>query len=124
MHKEILLGSKKIQWRFSFLEPLFHLPFVILSYFIPIFFCNHQHTKAFTLLLAEVFVVHFMGPAYGADVGVVASGKPFKTLVYYYFVYNKIGHAIKGDTKANGGYPIQLVLQTKHYTKPAWDGKY
>jgi len=71
-----------------------------------------------------VFVVHFVGPADGADVRVVASGKPFKALVYNYFVYNKIGKAIHSNTKANGGYPIQLVLQTEHNAEPAWDGEY
>jgi hypothetical protein len=70
-------------------------------YFLPVFFCHEQHTETFTLILVEVFMVHFMCPSYGAYVCIIAPGKPFKPLVNDYFMHYKISKAIHSDTKAN-----------------------
>jgi len=71
-----------------------------------------------------MLVVHFMRPANGADVGIVAAGKPLKTLVNDNLVHYKIGEAIQGNAKPNGRRNIVLVLQTEHNTQPAWYRKY
>lgn len=71
-----------------------------------------------------MFVVHFVCPADGAYVGIIASGKPFEALVNDYFVYNKISQSVQRNTKADGGYPIPLLLQTKHDAEPAGDCEY
>jgi len=65
-------------------------------------------------------VVHFMRPADGADIGVVAAGKPFKALVNDDFVYQKIRDAIECKTGADGDAPVLLVNYAQHDEQPAW----
>jgi len=97
---------------------LHFLPYAILClpvplHFLPIFFCNVQHTKGFAVFFLQVFVVHFMGPANGFNIAVLRTGKPFYTLVDDDFVYKKIGKAISHDAKTNCLQPIDLVNGTK-----------
>ena len=71
----------------------------------------------------QVFVVHFVCPAYCTYISIIASRKPFKALVNDHFVYNKISKAVKGNTKTNGCHPVCFMLQAQHDAKPAGYGK-
>jgi len=67
----------------------------------------------------EVLVVHFMRPANGADIGVVAAGKPFKPLVNDHFVHQKIRDTVQCKSRADGDAPVLLVNNTQHDEQPA-----
>jgi hypothetical protein len=93
------------------------------AYFLPIATGYYQHTKTFPILLAQMFVVHFVRPANGSNILVVTTGKPFKPLVNNYIVYQKIGCPVHGYTKTNSGCPIRMALQTQHNTQPTGNGE-
>ncbi|WP_315820013.1 hypothetical protein [Paraflavitalea speifideaquila] len=53
-------------------------------------------------MLIKVPVVHFVGPADGANVGIVGPGKPFETLMDDNIMHQEISKAIGHDAKTNG----------------------
>ncbi len=60
-------------------------------YFVVVFFCYEQHAKAFSIVLFNVFVVHFVRPANGSDVAVIAACEKPEPLVNDDVVHYKIG---------------------------------
>src|SRR6218665_1579264 len=65
-----------------------------------------------------MLVVHFMRPANGFYISIIAAGKPFKALMNDYFMYQKISKPIQCYSKTYGSQPIYFVLQAKHDTQP------
>ena len=75
-------------------------------------------------MLAQMLVVHFMCPAYGADIGIVASGKPFETLVDDHIMHQKVSETICHDAKTDGMKPPHARrLHAIHDAKHAGDSK-
>jgi hypothetical protein len=75
-------------------------------------------------VFVEVFVVHLVGPTDGTDIGIVAAGKPFESLVDDHIMDNKIGKAIGHDAKTDGMQPPKpWRLHTVHDAQHAGDGK-
>ena len=60
----------------------------------------YQHTEALTVFFAQMFVVHFMGPAYTARIPIVGISEYLEPLVYKNIVYREIGDAIGQNSKA------------------------
>lgn len=71
-----------------------------------------------------MFVVHFVCPADGFDVSVVAARKQFEPLVDDDFMHQKISKPVKSNACANAHYPIGLVHTTQHDAEPTGYGKY
>ena len=94
---------------------------LIAAHFFPIFPVNIQHPKALSLLLAQMFVMHFVRPADGPHISVPASGEPFEALVYDHIMYQEIGETIGHDPKANGLHPPDAVLAAEHDEQHARD---
>lgn len=93
------------------------------TYFIPVGFGYVEHAETFAVFFANVLVVHFVCPANGANVYVIAAGKPFEALVNNDIMHQEIRKAVHGNTEANGGRPIHTVLQTEHDAEPAGNGE-
>jgi len=68
-------------------------------------------------------VVHFMSPAQGSYISIVAAGKPFKSLVDDDFMHQEVGKAIQGKSGADGDHPIHFIYNSQHDKQPAWYGE-
>jgi hypothetical protein len=91
--------------------------------FLPVFACHKQHPETFTIMPVEVFVVHFMRPSNGADIGIIAAGKPLETLMNDYIMHQEIGEAIGHDAKANRLHPPDMVVGAEKYQQHAGDSE-
>ena len=88
--------------------------------FSPIFFVHEQHAKAFTLMFAEMLVVHFMCPSNRFYVGVIASAEPFESLVDDHVMDQEIGETVGHDAQSDRLFPPDIVYRAKEYQKHAW----
>jgi len=104
------------------LDVLFSQLFIAL-YFVPVFLCDDQHSKALAILFLQIFVMHLMCPAYGFYIPVGTAGKQFETLMYDDVMHNKIGSTIHGNTGADTHQPPDMVEASKHNGQPAWYGE-
>jgi len=85
---------------------------------------NIQHTETLPLVLVEVLVVHLVGPPDGTDIGIVAAGKPFESLVDDHIMDNKVGKAVGHDAKADGMQPPKTRgLHTIHDAHHVWESQ-
>ena len=93
------------------------ISFFICPNFVPIFFCYEQHAETFTFVFIQMLVMHFVCPANGANIHIVASCKKFYALVNNYIMHNKISKAIQHNAKANCSEPINILCNTKRNTQ-------
>ena len=70
-----------------------------------------------------MFVVHFMRPANGFDVGITRPGKPPESLVYDDVVHHKIGKTVSHYAKTDCLQPINMIDCTYKDAEKAWCGK-
>ena len=70
---------------------------------------NQQHAEAFAIMTIEMFVMHFMRPANGTNVTVIAAGKPLESLMNDDIVHQKIPGAIRHDAKTDRLHPPFII---------------
>jgi hypothetical protein len=85
----------------------------VAAHFLPVLFVHVQHPEAFALVAVQVLVVHFMGPANGAHIGIAAAAEPFEALVNNDVVHQEISDPIGHNAKANGLHPPNTIHSTK-----------
>lgn len=71
----------------------------------------------------QVFVMHFMCPLDGFDVAVIASGKPFESLMDHNVMDKKISDAVQQDTQSDVKHPVKSRLSTEEKQQNTWCGK-
>ena len=71
-----------------------------------------------------MFVMHFMCPAYGTYIGIIATVEPFKALMNDYFMHQEISDAIQGKTCTDADHPVLFINYAQHNQQPARYGKY
>ena len=64
-------------------------------------------------MLVQMLVVHFMCPADGPHISVIAAGKPLKPLMNDNIMHNKIRKPIGHDTKPDGLHPPKMIKSSK-----------
>ncbi len=62
----------------------------------------------------EVLVMHFMCPAQGAYIRVIAAAEPFDALMDDHFVNQEIGQPVKGDAAADGDRQFAFIDHAQH----------
>jgi hypothetical protein len=72
-----------------------------------------QHAKAFPFLLAYMFVVHFMCPAYGLEIAVIRIPENLEPLMYKNIMHQEISKAIYGNAKPNEKKVIVTLFHSK-----------
>lgn len=76
---------------------------------VPVFFMHKQHPKTFAFVPVKMLMMHLMRPADGTDIGAVAAGEPFETLMNDNIMHQEIAKAIGHDAKADGLYPPHMT---------------
>lgn len=110
------------------LRSVFHLSgghqFLVAPNLFPVFTVNIQHTKALPVLLAQMLMVHLMGPADGAYISIPTSGEPLETLMDDHVMHHEIGETIRHDPETDRLHPPDPVLASEHDQQHAGYGKY
>ncbi len=84
-------------------------PFFIGFNFVPVFFCDHQHSKAFTLIFFQMLMMHFMRPPDTSHIYIIAACEKFYSLVDYNIMYQEICKAVHCYTCAYCSQPKFMI---------------
>jgi hypothetical protein len=83
---------------------------------------DKQHSKAFTVLFVEVFVVNLVGLSDGHQVRILGALEPREAAVDEDIMYQKVGCAVESDPRANPK-PEVCVQTTGDKAVRTWDGE-
>ena len=98
--------------------------FFIATDLIPIDLMYVEHSKTLAIFFLQVLVMHLVSPANGANIGIIAAGKPFETLMDNNVVNHKIGKAVSHYPKPDRLHPPYLIVSAKADQQHAGNGKY
>ena len=85
---------------------------------------NPQHTKTFTVLLIQMFMMHLMRPPDTSYIRIIAPGKKLYSLVNYYIMYHEICKTVHGYARTYGGKPGLVAKCAKQNAEDARNREY
>ena len=74
--------------------------FLVALDLLPILLRHIEHSEALAIMPVQVPVVHLMRPTDGADIGIVAPGKPSETLMNDHIMHEEVCDAIGHDPES------------------------